>query len=158
MFNPERRDFYAGLLALVMGLFTVVMGLRLQVGTLTRMGPGFFPTVLGALMALLGVVLAVVHTRQGSEPDQAADGFHKPVSYPDPRGAVCIVLGIVGFIVLSRYAGLLPATFFCVFVAAMGDRSATPLGSALLAASITAFGMLLFSYVLQVQIPVMRGF
>jgi uncharacterized protein (DUF486 family) len=48
----------------------------------------------------------------------------------------------------------MPATFACVFVAAMGDREANWRQSAALAAGITVFGIVLFNYVLQVPIPI----
>ena len=51
---------------------------------------------------------------------------------------------------------MVPATFACVFVPALGDRTATLKGSALLAAGVTFFGVLLFSYVLQIPFPMFR--
>ncbi len=49
-----------------------------------------------------------------------------------------------------------PATFACVFVAAMGDRTMTYKAAALLSAFITVFGVGLFHYVLQVPMPVLE--
>jgi hypothetical protein len=69
----------------------------------------------------------------------------------------CIVSGILLFILLAQYAGLLPAIFFCVLVSARGDRTATWRSSFVLAAGVTAFGIFLFSWLLGVQIPIIRG-
>jgi len=44
----------------------------------------------------------------------------------------------------------------CVFVSALGDRTATLKGSAVLAAVVTVAGCLLFSYVLKVAFPLYR--
>ena len=52
--------------------------------------------------------------------------------------------------------GLLPATFACVFVAALGDRDTTLKGAAILSASVTVFGILLFSYLLKVSMPILK--
>jgi len=49
-----------------------------------------------------------------------------------------------------------PATFACVFIAALGDRTATFKGSFLLAAGVTFFGVLLFAYLLKVPFPIFR--
>src|SRR5436853_136700 len=138
---------------IVMGLSAAYIGSTYNLGTLTKMGPGFFPACLGVLMAFMGVLIALANARAAGAP-MAVDPHHGIAAVPDWRGWACICGAVIGFIVLAEYAGLLPATFFCVFIAALGDRSATLKASALLAAGITAFGLVLFSYVLRVQIPV----
>jgi len=60
----------------------------------------------------------------------------------------------VCFILFGRYFGLAPATFSCVLIAALGDRDATWRGSIILAAVVTVFGVGLFSYFLQVPMPI----
>ncbi len=57
---------------------------------------------------------------------------------------------------MGEFFGMVPATFSCVFVSALGDRTSTLKGSALLAAGVTFFGTLLFSYVLQLPFPMFR--
>jgi hypothetical protein len=64
--------------------------------------------------------------------------------------------GPIFFIILGEFFGLVPATFSCVFVSAMGDRSATWKGSAILAAGVTFVGTLLFTYVLKIPFPMFR--
>ena len=58
----------------------------------------------------------------------------------------------------EKYGGLAPATFACVFVSAMGDRSATWKSAFLLALGITVFGVALFVYVLKVPFPIFKFF
>lgn len=48
------KDFWAGALYLVAGLSAVGLASDYHFGTLTRMGPGYFPTLLGAILAMLG--------------------------------------------------------------------------------------------------------
>ena len=50
----------------------------------------------------------------------------------------------------------MPATFTCVFVSALGDRTATLKSSLLLATGVTLVGGFLFSYVLKVPFPLFR--
>ena len=38
------KDYYGGALMILIGLAAVYQGTRYQLGTLARMGPGFFPT------------------------------------------------------------------------------------------------------------------
>ena len=56
----------------------------------------------------------------------------------------------------GEFFGLVPATFSCVFVSALGDRTATLKGTTYLAAGVTFFGVLLFSYVLKIPFPMFR--
>jgi len=50
---------------------------------------------------------------------------------------------------------MLPATFACVFVAALGDRETTLKGALILASSVTIFGVILFHYLLKLPMPVL---
>ena len=50
---------------------------------------------------------------------------------------------------------MIPGTFACVFVSALGDRESTWLGSIILATVVTVFGVGLFSYFLQVPMPIL---
>ena len=61
------------------------------------------------------------------------------------------------FIFSADFLGLVPAIFLCVFFACWGDKTANLKSSALLAAGITIFGVVLFYYILRVQIPIFRG-
>jgi uncharacterized protein (DUF486 family) len=50
---------------------------------------------------------------------------------------------------------MIPGIFMCVLVAAFGDRTATLKSSVLLAAFVTVFGVGLFSYLLQIPMPLL---
>jgi hypothetical protein len=54
------KDFWAGLMFLAFGIFFAVYGaIHYQMGTAVRMGPAYFPTLLGGLLTILGgIVLA----------------------------------------------------------------------------------------------------
>ncbi len=51
----NQRDFWSGVMFLALGVLFVIFSQAYQLGTPARMGPGFFPAMLGALMALLGL-------------------------------------------------------------------------------------------------------
>ena len=54
----SKRDFYAGGLMILIGLFIAVKGTTYRAGTLMHMGPGFLPTALGVILMLLGIAIA----------------------------------------------------------------------------------------------------
>lgn len=50
------KDFYAGLMYASVGAGAVLIARGYNLGTSVRMGPGYFPTVLGGLLILVGIV------------------------------------------------------------------------------------------------------
>ena len=101
-------------------------------------------------LVLMGGLLAA---RRTPAPE---DGGHAART-PDWRGVAAITAAVALFIGLANTAGLAPATFACVLAGALGTRGTTPREAMLLAAGVTVFGVLLFSYGLKVQFPVLRG-
>ncbi len=55
----DKHDLVGGLLMTAAGLFFALYGQRYDVGTADRMGPGYFPVVLGWTLAALGLLVAV---------------------------------------------------------------------------------------------------
>ena len=52
------KDFWSGLMFIGSGLFFMIWAMTYyQMGTAVRMGPAYFPTVLGGLLAVLGVII-----------------------------------------------------------------------------------------------------
>jgi hypothetical protein len=147
----RKRDFYAGGLMILFGLVMVLKGPAYRVGTLMHMGPGFLPTVLGAILIMLGIAIAVVSLAEPETEDQRILPEH-----PQWLGWLCILAGPFCFILFGSYFGLAPGTFACVFVSALGDRTATWKSALVLALAVTFFGVGLFSYVLQVPMPVLQ--
>jgi Tripartite tricarboxylate transporter TctB family len=52
--NP--RDFWAGAIYLALAIAVILIGRSYPQGTSARMGPGYFPTTLGAVLAVLGLI------------------------------------------------------------------------------------------------------
>ena len=144
-----RRDYYAGALMVLIGLIAANEGRNYQLGSLQKMGPGYFPVALGSLLILLGILIAGTASTGGAEEQEA-------LPHAEWRGWFCIIAGPALFILFGKFFGLLPATFACVFVAALGDRETTLKGAVILAGSVTIFGILLFSYILKVSMPILK--
>jgi energy-converting hydrogenase Eha subunit E len=148
----HKRDFYAGGLLVLLGLVMAIKGPGYRVGTLMHMGPGFMPTVLGVILIFLGILIA--GTAVAAPPVEGEERILPP--NPQWWGWFCIIAGPALFILLGTYFGLIPATFACVFVSSLGDRTATWKGSLVLATVVTVFGVALFSYVLKVPMPLLE--
>ena len=142
----RNREFYAGALTALIGLGGAYEGWQYGIGSLTNMGSGFFPVMLGAGLVVTGALMALA---------RPADPH--AVTAPNWRGAAAILAAVALFILLANRAGLAPAIFACVFTGALGTSETKLTEAALLAAGVTVFGVLLFRYGLQSQFPVLRG-
>lgn len=139
------KDRVSAALLILLGLSIVAGSLTYRMGTLTRMGAGFIPAVLGTLLALVGVAIGLT-----AEPGDFGDAKTAPTEW---RGWLCILGGIFAFVGFGVYGGLVPATFAVVFISAMGDRGNSIRDAVLLATGLVVAGVLIFSYALHVQLP-----
>ena len=147
--SKRSRDYTGGMLMAAIGLAAAVQGSSYQLGTLERMGPGFFPTALGVILTAVGVAIAV------SARFTRYDGDLE-VLPPEWRGWVCIIGALVAFVVLGKYGGLLPATFAIVFISALGDRQNTIMGAAVLGLACVVVAIVVFWWALQMQFPLFQ--
>ncbi|HVU41530.1 MAG TPA: tripartite tricarboxylate transporter TctB family protein [Xanthobacteraceae bacterium] len=148
----RKKDFYSGGLMILIGLGIALKGSTYRLGSLMHMGPGFMPTALGVLLVLLGMAIAagaLVPAEAGSEETQSI----LPEN-PQWWAWFCILMSPVLFVFFGRYFGMAPGTFACVFIAALGDRTATWKSTIILSTVVTVFGVALFSYFLQVPMPI----
>lgn len=53
------RDFWAGLIFIAFGLFFMLAATQYKMGSAIRMGPAYFPTILGGLMAAIGAIIVL---------------------------------------------------------------------------------------------------
>ena len=53
------KDFWSGALFMALGIGAIVLGSKYTLGSAARMGPGYFPRLLGILLVALGGMLAL---------------------------------------------------------------------------------------------------
>lgn len=147
----QYRDYCGGFILLAAGLASAYHAQSYQIGSFTRMGPGFFPLVLGLILALTGAALLGATFLRKMDPAEArAKAARLPAEW---RGWICICLSVVAFAVLGEETGLVPATFACVFIAALGDRENRLHEILLLATGVTIAGVLVFWWGLGILFP-----
>jgi len=146
----NQRDFGAGIMYMVIGLFFAIMATNYPMGTAAKMGPGYFPFYLGILMFLLGLLVAV-----------KAFGAKAAIE-SIPKFNWRIMAQITGAVVL--YGLLLPrlgfliAVVVLVFVAASASREFTWKGTAINAAFLVTFTYSVFVLGLKLQFPLLPTF
>ena len=150
-----KKDYYGGALMVLVGLSAFHAAQSYHIGSLSQMGPGFFPAAIGVLMAVMGVLIAI--SARGAKPaGKGGDAHFHPTTLPDGRAAVCIILSVVAFILIGSYGGLIPATFAITFISALGDRTNTVLQSLLLAIVMCVVAVVVFWWALQLQLPLFQ--
>ena len=59
MHIKNQKDFWAGVMFVAFGLFFAGFGAQYTFGSAARMGPGYFPTVLGIMLIILGIIISL---------------------------------------------------------------------------------------------------
>ena len=160
------KDKIAGILLVFLGIGAYLEGRTHSLGTLTQMGSGYFPSALGLVLVLIGFLLFVTATpyHRDSPAIKLSDVDDNDPPYlsldhcppPDWRGVGCILGSVISFIGVGHFYGLIPSTFICVFIAAMGDRTSTYREAAVLSLLMCALAAGLFHGILHVQFPLIQ--
>jgi hypothetical protein len=141
------KDFLAGLLFLAIGAGAIVVARAYPFGTAMRMGSGYFPTVLGGILASFGLFL-VIRAIRSKETAALAWGW---------RPLACIAASLVLFGFLMPRLGLVPALAALFFAAAAGGREFRAGEVLALTALMTAFAVAVFVYVLKLPFALFPG-
>lgn len=141
--NP--REFWSGVMFTIIGLAAVLIGRDYAMGSAGRMGPGYFPTVLGGLLALLGLVALVRSFFTEGE----------PLGKFAVKESLLILVAVVLFGLLLRGAGLLVSVVVLVMVSAYASEKFEWKSSVLLAIGGAIFCALVFVLGLGVPMPIL---
>ena len=146
----NQRDFGAGVMFILVGIFFSLIATQYRMGTAAKMGPGYFPFWLGVLMAFIGLLLLFNSLSK------------KAVEEKMPKWDFRIMLWITGSVVL--YGVLLPtmgffvAVFALVLVSASAGHDFGWKGSLLNAVILMLFTYLAFVKGLGLTFPLLPAF
>lgn len=142
----KRRDLIAGIVLIAFGLGAAGYALlHYSLGTLWRMGPGMFPTMVGIALTGLGALVL-------------ASALLHPAAMPrvEWRQALSVLCSTLAFAFLIEPAGLVPAVVALTAVSALADPKATVIRTVMLAVILSAMAYLVFRVGLGLSIPVFR--
>lgn len=142
----RRRNRIAGGVLVLIGAFVVVEASGYSLGTVARMGPGFVPVALGALVAIVGVLIALVQD-DGDEDAPAAPWLP----------AVFVSAAVLAFALLIDRAGLIAATGALVFISGLADKERSWRGLAILFVVLVAAVYLIFGKVVGIPFELVTG-
>lgn len=146
-------DVVAGALFIVLGLAFAIGARSYELGTAFRMGPGYVPFALGAVLTLLGA--ALVGTGLVSKVRPEVDEDETPRGEVPWRAIVIIVAAVVVFGAGIEPLGIAPTLLVTSFLAAIADRRTSLREAALIAVGLTVLCVLVFVLLLQLRLPLL---
>ncbi len=155
----SQKDFFSGLVFVVVGVAYALGATNYKIGDGARMGPGYFPLLLGVLLAILGVVVIfkamVVETMDG---DKVGSFAWKPLFFIIAANlSFGILLGGLPSIKFPSF-GLIVAIYALVPIAALAGDEFKLKEVLVLATILAATSYFAFIYALKLQFPVWPSF
>jgi hypothetical protein len=144
-FIRHQKDFWTGIIFLFFGSAAVILGLDYPMGSAGRMGPAYFPTVLGGLLILVGTIGVI----------RSFLAHGEPVGKFYIKEIVLILVAVLLFGFLMRKAGLVPAVLVLVLMSAYASPKFTWGASLLLAVGLAVFAVVVFVKLLGLPMPIL---
>jgi hypothetical protein len=141
------KDLVAGLLFIAAGIAAIAIAANYTLGTAARMGPGYFPRVLGMLLIVLGAILAARSLRLTGPP---LPGWKwRPV---------LVTLGsVVMFGLIVNHAGLVISTILLIVMASAASHEFRPREAVISGIALAALAVGVFVIGLKLQIGIWPG-
>lgn len=138
------KDFISGVLFVALGVAVLIYGSRYAMGTASRMGPGYFPRILGVILLLLGTAVSLRSC--------AIAGARLEKWQVRPFVVIAVVLG---FAAIVETAGLAISAFLLVVGAALANPGLRLLEAMISGLILSAFVALVFVLGLGIQLPIL---
>jgi putative tricarboxylic transport membrane protein len=138
------KDFWSGLVFIAIAVAFMALAARYRLGTAEKMGPGFFPIMIGIVQAGLGAILL--------GRSFVLDG--PPLERMRLSPLAITVVAVVAFGIALSWLGLAAAIAALVIVGAYADRSSRLVESIALAVALAFFSVAMFVWILGLPLQV----
>ncbi|MGE8319740.1 MAG: tripartite tricarboxylate transporter TctB family protein [Comamonas sp.] len=155
----SQKDFWAGLMYMAVGITFAVGAQNYTIGSGARMGPGYFPLLLGILLTVIGALISAKSLTSGpKDGDPIGKWAWKQIFFVIGANLLFGVLlaGLPSFGVPAM--GLIIAIFGLTFVASLAGHSFKFLEVFILSAVLAAGSYVAFVWALNLQFPVWPSF
>jgi hypothetical protein len=133
-FIRHPKDFWTGIIFLFFGLGAVFIGQDYAMGSAGRMGPAYFPSVLGTLLAVIGLIGII----------RSFILVGEPIGRFYMKELLMILAAILLFGILMRGAGLVPAILVLIFLSAYAGPKFNLKEVTFLAVGLAVFAVVVF--------------
>ena len=143
----SNRDFFAGLLYIFTGAVGMWIARDYPFGSALRMGPGYFPTVLGGIMVVFGIAVLLMGVKNNE----------KIKGNWSIRGLIVLPIATVVFGVLMEEVGFIPALAALIPISAAAGREFKWVEVILLTIGIVILSLGIFIWGLGLPYPLIKG-
>ena len=144
----RNKDFWSGAMLIAIGVGAIAIARGYPFGTALRMGPGYFPSLLGGLLILGGLYVMVKGLRSG---EMIEGGWSL-------RALIIVPLSLVLFGFLMERAGFIPALMVLIFGSASAGREFNLVEVLLFTVGLTFLSVVLFVWALGLPYPLLADF
>lgn len=144
----ERKDFWSGVMLIIIGASALFIARNYQFGTSLRMGPGYFPVILSAALVMFGVYFVLQSLRAGGEKLEGSWSL---------RALVVVPLSLVVFGLLIDRAGFVPAMLALIVISAAASKEIRPIETLLFSVFLTAMCVVVFIWALGLPYELIAG-
>jgi putative tricarboxylic transport membrane protein len=143
----DNKGFWSGLMFIGVGVATLTVAVEYRLGSALRMGPGYFPSVLGGVLIVLGI-LVLAKGLKSPEPIAGKWSLRALVLLP-------LSLGLFGW--LMEHAGFVPALVVLVVGSSAAGEEFNALEALMLAGVLTFGAVAVFIWGLGLPFPLFAG-
>ena len=140
--NPQ--DFWTGLLYIAFGVSAIIIARDYNMGTASRMGPAYFPTILGGVLAIIGAISVI----------RSFIAVGRPIEAFAFTGLALVIVSVLVFGSIVRAAGLVVTLPLLVFISAYASIRFRWRTTLIIAAGLTIFCVLVFVKGLGIPLPI----
>jgi hypothetical protein len=144
----ERKDFWSGVMLIAIGGGAVFIARNYQFGSSLRMGPGYFPIILGGALLMFGVYFIIQGLRTGAEKLEGSWSL---------RALIILPLSLVLFGLLIDRAGFIPAMLALIIGSATASTQFKLIEVLVFAVVMTAMCVLVFVWALGLPYELITG-
>ena len=138
------KDFWTGLIYLFFGVSAILMARDYGMGTGGKMGPAYFPTILGGLLVVIGIIAVV----------RSFIAHGAPIGTFAFKGLALVSVSVLMFGIVVRGAGLTVALPLLVIISALASSRFRWRPTLIMAAGLTIFCVLVFIKGLGIPLPI----
>jgi len=146
----NHRDFWSGVMFIVTGLLFMVLSRQYQLGTAAKMGPGYFPTILGGLMAVLGLMILI--------PAFAKRGPEVRITKIDVGSILWVLVAVAVYALTLPKLGFIVALVLLIVISSYASHEFDLKTTLISSVVLLVFSWLVFVKGLELQFPFLPTF
>ncbi|WP_417583807.1 tripartite tricarboxylate transporter TctB family protein [Nitrincola sp.] len=137
----DKRESLSGLVTIAFGLLVVIESTSYNIGNLLRMGPGYFPLMLGVAITFIGIIILIKSAFVQTTMDKI-----------QWRPLIFIMIGLVCFGLAINSLGIIVATTALVVASRLSEKALSWRNTFILALCLNVMVYVVFIYGLSIPL------